>query len=189
MFPDGSVVVVELLGGRITRVWNGRKEVVSAGSAPGPMARSWGRTGRSMSATAAARTRPIQMADPNQTGRIERVDLSTGKFERLYDHVGDVRCLPPTTGVRPRGRHVVHRFRQGAQGPAGRSGIYYAKPDGSEIREVVYGGTGYNGIGLSPDGKWLYYAMNYTGRLFRMRIEGPGKVAMQPGDRKSRSRK
>jgi gluconolactonase len=60
----------------------------------------------------------------------------------------------------------------------GRSGIYYCKPDGSHIEEVVFGGTGYNGIGLSPDGKTLYYAMNYTGRLFSLAIEGPGKVAM-----------
>ena len=36
------------------------------------------------------------------------------------------------------------------------SGIYYAKPDGSLIKEVDYHHISPNGCGLSPDGKTLY---------------------------------
>lgn len=182
VFPDGSVVVVELLGGRITRVWNGRKEVISAIGA-GPNGAQLGPDGALYVCNCGgADPADHSLADPNQIGRIERVDLKTGKFERLYDHVGDRPLSAPNDLVFDRdGGMWFTDFGKVLKDRLGRSGIYYAKPDGSEIRQVVYGGTGYNGIGLSPDGKWLYYAMNYTGRLFRMRIEGPGKVAMRPG--------
>ncbi len=52
--------------------------------------------------------------------------------------------------------------------------IYYAKVDGSAIREVVFPVEGPNGIGLSPDGDVLYYAETYTGRVSGAPIEHAG---------------
>ena len=57
------------------------------------------------------------------------------------------------------------------------TGIYYAKADGSEIREVVFPAHDPNGIGLSPDGTKLYWAETWTGRIMQRDITGPGQVA------------
>jgi gluconolactonase len=56
-------------------------------------------------------------------------------------------------------------------------GVYYAAPDGSSIREVVYPLDAPNGIGLSPDGTKLYVAETHTGRLWAWDVTGPGEVA------------
>ncbi len=52
--------------------------------------------------------------------------------------------------------------------------VYWAKADGSEIREVASGLFTPNGIGLSPDGSRLYVAETITGRLWAWDIEAPG---------------
>ena len=61
-----------------------------------------------------------------------------------------------------------------------RGAIYWAKPDGSEIREVIQPFTTPNGIGLSPDEKTLYVAETEGGRLFAYDIVGDGEVALLP---------
>ena len=58
--------------------------------------------------------------------------------------------------------------------------VYYARPDGSSIVEVVQPMLTPNGIGLSPDGKRLYVAETRAGRLWAWDIEGPGKLGKQP---------
>ena len=57
------------------------------------------------------------------------------------------------------------------------TGIYYARCDGSEIREVVYPVEAPNGIGLSPDGATLYWAETHTGRVFQRQVVEPGELA------------
>ena len=54
--------------------------------------------------------------------------------------------------------------------------IYYAQPDGSSIREVVFPSESPNGIGLSPDGTRLYAAETHTGRVYAWNVTGPGEV-------------
>lgn len=56
-----------------------------------------------------------------------------------------------------------------------RSGIYYVTA-GGQASEVSFGGTGYNGIGLSPDETTVYAAETFTGRLIAFDLEAPGKV-------------
>ena len=55
-------------------------------------------------------------------------------------------------------------------------GVYYAKADGSKAEEVSFGGTGYNGIGLSPDETVVYAAETHTGRLIAFDLAEPGKA-------------
>jgi gluconolactonase len=55
--------------------------------------------------------------------------------------------------------------------------IYYAQPDGSSIREVVFPSESPNGIGLSPDGTRLYAAETHTGRVYAWNVTAPGEVA------------
>ncbi len=58
--------------------------------------------------------------------------------------------------------------------------IYYAQPDGSSIREVVFPSDAPNGIGLSPDGSRLYAAETHTGRVYAWNITAPGEVEQNP---------
>ena len=87
-------------------------------------------------------------------GRIERVDLATGDVTVLYTECdGHPLIGPERPRVRRARRHVVHRPRQIREGRVQHVGaIYYAQPDGSSIREVVFPSESPNGIGLSPDG-------------------------------------
>ena len=55
-------------------------------------------------------------------------------------------------------------------------GVYYAAPDGSQIREVIYPIESPNGVGLSPDGDRLYVAETHTGRVYWWPVEGAGAV-------------
>lgn len=57
-----------------------------------------------------------------------------------------------------------------------RTGIYYAKADGSHIAEVVFPVDAPYGIGLSPSGDRVYWAETHTGRVFYRDIVSPGVV-------------
>ena len=57
-----------------------------------------------------------------------------------------------------------------------RGGLYYARPDGSHVEEVVFPVEGPNGVGLSPDEDWLYVAETHTGRVRKWRIAEPGRL-------------
>lgn len=173
--PDGSVILVEIARGTLSRAWTGKVEVICDlgggpnGAALGPDGAVYvtNNGGGGISSPGKA---PVQ-------GGIDRVDLSTGKGERLYDKVGDNLLSAPNDLVFDReggfwftdlGRH--HARTQD------KSGIYYAGPDGSHVEEVSFGGTGYNGIGLSPDEQTVYAAETYTGRLVAFDLAAPGKV-------------
>jgi gluconolactonase len=53
--------------------------------------------------------------------------------------------------------------------------LYYARADGSKIARVLRELISPNGVGLSPDGKTVYYAETYPGRLWSLPLTGPGK--------------
>ena len=57
-----------------------------------------------------------------------------------------------------------------------RGAVYYAKPDGSHIEQMVFPIETPNGIGLSPDEKTVYVAETQGGRLWGFDIESPGKL-------------
>src|SRR6266516_1025690 len=62
-----------------------------------------------------------------------------------------------------------------------RTGVFYARADGSCIREVIFPLDAPNGIGLSPDGRRLYVAETWTGRVWSWELAGPGEVVAGPG--------
>jgi gluconolactonase len=59
-----------------------------------------------------------------------------------------------------------------------RGAVYWAKADGSEIKQVIQPLMTPNGIGLSPDEKTLYVAETEAARLYAFEISGPGMVKM-----------
>src|SRR5438093_229288 len=86
-----------------------------------------------------------------------RVDLKTGKVEVLYKECDGHPLRGPNDIVFDRSGgfwftdHGKVRERE-----RDRTGVYYAKPDGSMIREAIFPIDSPNGVGLSPDEKKLY---------------------------------
>ena len=120
---------------------------------------------------------------PSRTGghgSIQRVDLATGKVETLYeecaDAEGEVHPLraPNDIVFDTSGGFwfTDHGVRHGRA--SDRTGIYYAKADGSSITEVIFPVDAPNGIGLSPDGDRLYVAETHTGRVWAWNVPSPG---------------
>jgi gluconolactonase len=187
VFADGSVIVVEILRGSLTRVWNGRTEVVAAlgggpnGAAIGPDGAAYVcNNGGFVWSRGADGALHVSACAPDdyEGGRIERVDLATGRSERLYTHVDGHSLRGPNDIVFDRTGGFWFTDL-GKESPRGRdkSGIYYARPDGNEIREAIYGGLSFNGIGLSPDETTLYVADTLSGRLWAYALSAPGVIS------------
>jgi gluconolactonase len=188
---DGSVIVVEIQRGTLTRCWSGRTEVIAElgggpnGAAIGPdgcvyVCNNGGALFRERNGV----NFPGRTAPDNSGGRIERVDLATGKVDRLYDRCGDHPLRGPNDLVFDHaGGLWFTDFGHDHGRTRDKSGIYYAAPDGSRIVEVYFGSLGYNGIGLSPDGTTLYTAETLTGRLIAFEVAGPGQIVRPGGGR------
>ncbi|MGD8831830.1 MAG: SMP-30/gluconolactonase/LRE family protein [Pseudomonadales bacterium] len=171
---DGSVVLVEIERGTLTRVWDGRSEVI-AELGGGPNGAAIGPDGACYVCNNGGGV--VAGGAPPEPGRIERVDLSTGRFERLYEKVGDELLSAPNDLVFDREGNIWFTDLGKTRGRTkDLSGVYYASSDGASITEISFGATGYNGIGLSPDEKTVYAAETYTGRLIAFDLEAPGKV-------------
>ena len=174
--PDGSVILVEIARGTLSRVWNGKVEVV-CDLGGGPNGAALGPDGAVYVANNGGGGVGGHRGLPAVPGGIDRVDLSTGKGERIYERVGDDPLSAPNDLVFDRqGGFWFTDFGRTERRTRHRSGIYYARPDGSFIEEISFGGTGYNGIGLSPDEATVYAAETWTGRLIAFDLQAPGKV-------------
>ena len=189
--PDGSSVLVEIEAGNLTRAQpDGSKEVIAHlgdgpnGAAIGPDGAcyvcnnggfNWAHNEEPGS------MRPVGQADDYVTGRIERVDLETGEVTRLYDSCNGNRLSGPNDIVfDAKGNMWFTDLGKARARDLDRGAIYWAKPDGSEIREVIQPFTTPNGSGLSPDEKTLYVAETEGGRLFAYDIAGDGEIEKLP---------
>lgn len=195
--PDGTVVLVELFGERLTRVHpDGRTDVVAEipggpnGAAVGPDSAIYvcnnGRCYTPLEINGVQVPGPF---DPAQYigGRIQRVDCRSGAVTDLYTEC-DGRSLRAPNDLVMDGWGGFWFTDHGVRDPRGArtadlTAIYYARCDGSAIREVVYPVDAPNGIGLSPDGDVLYWAETHTGRVFQRPVTGPGELAtLRPYD-------
>ena len=125
--------------------------------------------------------RPAGRADDYSGGRIERVDLSTGRIEVLYRECDGVPLNGPNDIVFDGKRGFWFTDLGKVYGrQMDRGAVYYARADGSLIREAVFPIITPNGVGLSPDGNTLYVAETETSRLWSFRIIGEGELEKQP---------
>jgi gluconolactonase len=60
------------------------------------------------------------------------------------------------------------------------TGVYYAQPDGSSIKEMIFPLKSPNGIGLSPDDKRLYVAESFTRKILYWELDSPGVITPNP---------
>ena len=64
---------------------------------------------------------------------------------------------------------------------ADRGVVYYAKADGSMIKEAIFPLERPNGIGLSPDEGTLYVVETPTARCWSFRLSAPGQIESANG--------
>jgi gluconolactonase len=185
--PDGSVIVVEAEAGRVARVHpdGGKETVAEPGNAPNGLALGPGgalycvNNGGFSWIEGEGSLRPhLTAADYPGTGRVDRIDIATGKVRTLY-RTGD-------HGVTLRGPNDIVFDAQGGfyftdfgkMRDRGRdtTGLFYAKADGSFIAEIFHPMDAPNGIGLSPDGRTLYAAETFSTRLWAFPVAAPGKL-------------
>jgi gluconolactonase len=187
---DGSVLVVEIKGGRLIRVQpDGRKENVAElgggpnGAAIGPDGKCYicNNGGFNWITEKDGYLRPHGRADDYTGGGIQRVDLETGAVETLYTECDGVPIRGPNDIVFDnQGGFWFTDYGKSWDRLIDRGAVYYARADGSWIKEAAFPLITPNGIGLSPDGKTLYVPETEMGRLWEFPILGPGELAKDP---------
>jgi gluconolactonase len=188
--PDGSIVLVEMFGPRLTRVHpDGSKETI-ADIPGGPNGAAVGPDGAIYLCNNGGAFTEHELAglcfpgpfDPAQYigGRIQRVDPATGDVADLYTEC-DGRPLRAPNDLVMDGHggfwFTDHGIRDHEARTSDLTGIYYAAVDGSSIREVIFPVHAPNGIGLSPDGDTLYWAETHHGRVYHRAVVAPGVAA------------
>lgn len=108
-------------------------------------------------------------------------DLATGTVEVLYrDCDGRPLCGPNDLVFDGEGGFWFSDLGKVRARSMDRGAVYYARMDGSAIREAIFPVLTPNGVGLSPDGRTLYVAETETSRLWAYEVTAPGVVKMEP---------
>ncbi|MEL6683186.1 MAG: SMP-30/gluconolactonase/LRE family protein [Pseudomonadota bacterium] len=112
-------------------------------------------------------------------GYVHRVDLKTGEVTQLYDNFEGKRLIAPDDIVfdKEGGFWFTDTGIQDAESTR-YGGLYYATIDGKTLIKAATIPMP-NGVGLSPDGTTVYVSDTVYGRLWAMKITGPGQI--EPG--------
>jgi gluconolactonase len=183
--PDGSIIVVEIQRGTVSRVSpEGSIEVIATpgggpnGAAIGPdgdcyICNNGGFEWHERNSLVFPGDQPNDYSG----GRIERVDLSSGEVNVLYTECNGNPLRGPNDIVFDRqGGFWFTDHGKNRPRDKDRTGVYYATIDGQHIREVIFPMEAPNGIGLSPAEDQLYVAETPTGRLWSFDISEPGVI-------------
>jgi len=188
---DGSVILTEIKGQRLTRVHpDGRKEkVVDTGG--GPNGAAIGPDGAIYITNNGGSfewlenqglTIPGPTPPSHTGGMIQRFDLKTGEIKTLYDSCDGKRLIGPNDLVFDK-QGGFWFTDHGCSTPEGKKfgALYYAKIDGSHISRQRDHFVSPNGVGLSPDETVVYMADTMLGRLWAFDIAEPGVLKPQEG--------
>ena len=188
--PDGSVLVVEIEGARLIRVAPDGTKSVAAELGGGPNGAAVGPDGKCYVCNNGGfnwihaddgHARPHGRADNYTGGSIQRVDLATGAVEALYTHCdGEPLKGPNDIIFDGKGGFWFTDHGKTYDRLMDRGALFYARIDGSYIKEAAFPLITPNGVGLSPDGNTLYVSETETGRLWSYPILGPGELAKEP---------
>jgi len=187
--PDGTVLCVEIKARTLTAIERDGKRRVVAELGGGPNGAALGpgdaayvcNNGGFGWAVRDGRLITAGTAEDYVTGSIQRVDLATGRFETLYDRCDGRGLRGPNDLVFDAHGGFYFTDPGKLRGRAmDRGSVFYAKADGSMIREIIHPMSIPNGIGLSPDGKTLYVVETETARLWAWPVKAPGELEMLP---------
>jgi gluconolactonase len=188
---DGSVLVVEVAAGRITCVKPDGRKLTVAAPGGGPNGLAIGPDGALYVCNNGGSFEfhqrggllvPGHAPQSHRGGRIERVDLATGRVELLYETCDGSHLIAPNDLVfDSSGGFWFTDY--GIVTTEGRShgALYYARADGSGITRVLRELISPNGVGLSPDQNTVYFAETFTGRLWSLPLAGRGQRKKTPG--------
>ncbi|ETR78801.1 glconolactonase [Afipia sp. P52-10] len=186
VMPDGSVILVEIMGQRLTRIYpDGRKETVAQvpggpnGAALGPDGKMYVTNNGGFGWTNVRGTWMPGAPKPGDYlgGKIQRVDIQSGKVETVYDRCGEHTLKGPNDIVFDRqggfwftdlGKRYARTSDVGA--------IHYCKPNDGGIVEAVFSMERPNGIGLSPDETTVYAVETPTCRAWAFTLSAPGEI-------------
>jgi gluconolactonase len=188
--PDGSVLLVEIARQTLTRIAPHGTATVVARLGGGPNGLAIGPDRAAYVANNGGLTfhrvdgalRVLGVPNDYKGGSIQRVDLRTGAVTTLYTHAGQYRLNAPNDLVFDSfgGFWFTDTGKDRAR-DRDNGGVYWARPDGSHIREVVFPLQKPNGIALSPDRKTLYVVLNEQRLIVAYEITGPGTLASDAG--------
>lgn len=188
---DGSVVLVEIARGTLSRVTpDGRIHVVAQlgggpnGAAPGPGGKIYVTNNGGFNWVRLKDGRLFPSTQPGDYigGRIQVVDPESGRFETLYDACEGRGLRGPNDLVFDgAGGFWFTDLGKTRERDQDRGAVYYARADGSKIEEKVFPLERPNGIGLSPDGGTLYVAETPTARLWAFELSAPGEIRSANG--------
>ena len=188
--PDGSVVLVEIERQTLSRVTPDGKVHVIATLGGGPNGAALGPGGKIYVTNNGGlkflerpgKLFPVAQGDDYTGGSIQVVDPENGKVETLYASCDGRKLNGPNDLVFDRaGGFWFTDLGKTRDRDADRGSVYYAKADGSLIREAVFPLERPNGIGLSPDERTLYVVETPTARCWSFALSGPGQIESANG--------
>jgi gluconolactonase len=183
--PDGSVILVEIARGTLSRVMPDGKVHVIANLGGGPNGAAMGPDGKIYVCNNGGfdwherngRLMPGLQPASYRTGSIQRVDPDTGKFETIYENCNGRKLNGPNDIVfDATGGFWFTDLGKTREHDSDRGAVYYAKPDGSSIQQAIFPLERPNGCGLSPDEKTLYVVETPTARVWAFELSGPGQI-------------
>ena len=181
--PDGTIILVEIRGKRLTRIHpDGRKEVIAQvpggpnGAALGPDGKMWICNNGGLPRSPSNKPAPLQGAD-YIGGAPHKNYISSGTIETVFDSCGPNKLKGPNDLVFDRdGGLWFTDLGKRYERQTDNGGLYYMSPGGKDLKEVVFPMQPANGVGLSPDEKTVYVAETPTARIWSFNITGPGEI-------------
>ncbi len=184
--PDGSIIVVEIARGTLSRVDPDGAIAVIADLGGGPNGAAIGPDGACYICnnggfiwhkSSTGLLFPGHQPEDYSGGRIERVDLATGEVTVVYTECEGHKLRGPNDIVfDEQGGFWFTDHGKTRDRDRDRTGVYYGTVDGKHVTEAIFPMEAPNGIGLSPDEKTLYVAETPTGRLWAYPLSGPGQI-------------
>jgi gluconolactonase len=187
---DGSVILVEIERKTLSRVsLDGQISVVAEcgggpnGAAVGPDGRIYvcNNGGFEWMQQGPFRRPKETLAADYVGGSIQAVDIETGEVETIYTECNGEGLKGPNDIVfDAKGGFYFTDLGKRRGRMLDRGSVFYARPDGTHIEEIVHPIDTANGIGLSPDESVLYVAETFGARVWAFDIQSPGKLGPGP---------
>ena len=197
--PDGSLILVEIERRTLSRVTPDGKVHVIATLGGGPNGAAMGPGGKIYVTNNGGlkfvdrpgKLFPVGQPDDYAGGSIQVVNPETGTFDTLYDRCDGRRLNGPNDLVFDgAGGFWFTDLGKTRERDADRGVVYYAKADGSMIREAIFPLERPNGIGLSPDERTVYVVETPTARCWAFTLSAPARSSRRTdrtGARRARS--